>query len=358
MESPSDFDEHAVALIAERGGAQPRGAVLLIDEPARAEIREHLGDGTTLVQRALRKPRVELHADAVEVVAYAFDGPPITPLTRLLIGRGVTQRHTHLIGHLDEVLPVVAVVGRLLSPVAGEQRRPEVVELAPEVVQVVLAVHLGALCREQVRERVADCDPAPSARVDRPGGVQGHELEVDAVTGPHVAVPVALTLRDDSAQHVVEPRRREIEVDEPRARALDAVDVRRTLGFQRDDDLGRDLARWHPDGLREPHRHVGREVTVACLRGGRQLDALQGGKARRVERAVEGGKELVTDHRSSRAARHGIRRAASPNRSGDVSGCSPRFAGGSARTRERGIVAHGGGVCGKERDAADGRRPR
>ena len=83
--------EHTVALVAEVGGTQPRRAVLLVHEPTAAEIGEHLGHRAALVQRALREPRVELHADAVEVVTHAFDGPPVTPLPRLLLGGGVAR---------------------------------------------------------------------------------------------------------------------------------------------------------------------------------------------------------------------------------------------------------------------------
>ena len=69
--------EHAVALVAEVGGAQPGGAVGLEHVSPVAEIGEHLGDGAALVQRALREPGVELHADAIEVATNAFDGPAV-----------------------------------------------------------------------------------------------------------------------------------------------------------------------------------------------------------------------------------------------------------------------------------------
>ena len=62
--------------------------------------------------------------------------------------------------------------------------------------------------------RVADRDPAPAAGVDGAGGVQRDELEVDPVTGQDLAVPVLLALHDDPTQDVVEPRGRQVEVDE------------------------------------------------------------------------------------------------------------------------------------------------
>ena len=80
-------------------------------------------------------------------------------------------------------------------------------------------MHLGALRREQVGDRVADRDPAAAAGVQRPGGVRRDELEVDAPAGERVgrgrsASPCATTV----AQHVVQPGRREEEVEEARAR--------------------------------------------------------------------------------------------------------------------------------------------
>ena len=96
----------------------------------------------------------------------------VSPVARLLRRDGVAQLGPHPIRHLDEVLALVAVLGRLLPAIAREQRRGEGVELGPGVVQVVLAVHLGALGREEVRDRVADRDPTPTAGVDRAGGVR------------------------------------------------------------------------------------------------------------------------------------------------------------------------------------------
>ena len=74
------------------------------------------------------------------------------------------------------------------------------------VVQVVLAVHLRALRREQVRDRVADRDPAAAARVQRAGRVRRHELEVDPPAlraRPSVPnrSPAATTSRSTSCSH-------------------------------------------------------------------------------------------------------------------------------------------------------------
>ena len=82
--------------------------------------------------------------------------------------------------------------------------------------------------------------------------------------------------------------------------------------------------------------------------GGSQLDAaLRLGKARRVERAVQGGEELVTDHGRSRAARHGF---GAPHRgivAATPSGHSPRFDDGTAAAPS-GVSCPAAGDSGKE----------
>ena len=68
-------------------------------------------------------------------------------------------------------------------------------------------MHLGALGGEQVGERVADRDPAPTAGVQRAGGVRRDELEVDAAARrarrrARSASPWATTARSTSCSHV------------------------------------------------------------------------------------------------------------------------------------------------------------
>ena len=58
-------------------------------------------------------------------------------------------------------------------------------------------MHLRALRREQVRDRVADRDPAPAARVQRSGRVRRDELEVDPPAREHVRGAVPVARRDD-----------------------------------------------------------------------------------------------------------------------------------------------------------------
>ena len=73
------------------------------------------------------------------------------------------------------------------------------------------------------------------------------------------------------------------------------------LGFERDHDLGRDVARCHADRLRELQRDVGREIAVAGVLRRGQRDAVgRLGKAGRTEGNVQRPEELIADHERSR----------------------------------------------------------
>ena len=92
----------------------------------------------------------------------------------------VTELRVQLRGHVDEVLAVITVFGRRLPAIARVQRVAEAVELRARVVEVVLAMHLGALGGKEVGDGIADGHPAATARVQRPRRIGRHELEVDA----------------------------------------------------------------------------------------------------------------------------------------------------------------------------------
>ena len=183
--------EHAVARVAEVGGAQPARAVLLVDDTLLVEHAQHVGDLVALVQRPLGEPGVEVHADAVEIGLEALDDVAHAPLARVVGRHVVAELGAQLARQVDEILALVPVFGRLLASVARVQRVAERRELVPGVVEVVLAVHLRALRRQQVRDRVADRDPAAAARVQRAGGVGRDELEIDPLAGQRLRGAVA-----------------------------------------------------------------------------------------------------------------------------------------------------------------------
>ena len=157
----------------------------------------------------------------------------MAPLGRLLGRDVVTELGVQLRRHVDEILALVPVFGRFDALVARVERIAELVELGAGVVEVVLAVHLGALRREQVRDRVADRDPAPTARVQGPGGIGRDELEVYPPAREHRRAAVPIARRDHITQDVVQPRRREEEVEEAGPGNLDLGEMRNGVGLER-----------------------------------------------------------------------------------------------------------------------------
>ena len=294
--------QHAVARVAEVGGAQPSRVVLVVDHAALLERAQHVGHLVALVQRALREPRVEVHADATEIVAQAIDDVPHTPLARVVGRHVVTQLLVQLGGHVDEVLPLVAVFRRCLAAVPGVQRVAEGRQLIAGVVQVVLAVHDRALRREQVGDRVAHCHPAPAARVQRSGRVGGDELEVDPLPRQVGRGAVRLAPCNDRAQHVVQPGWREIEVDEPGLGGLGPRQVRHRRVLERGGQLLGDLHRRPADRLGQGEGRGRGPVAVVTLLG--QVDdhtARRLGEPRVRERTTHCEGEVVADHWKGRA---------------------------------------------------------
>ena len=292
--------QHAVALVAERLGRQPLGAVRFERVPGATQIVEHGGHGAGVVQRLLGEPRVEAHTDPFEVVTDPLHRPPHTPRAGLLTGDAVTEVGPHLAREVDEVRALVAVLGRLTPLVAGHERRRERVQLTPGVVQVVLAMDRRALCGEEVRDRVAHGDPSTAAGVQRARRVHRHELQVDARAGVRVAVTELLAVGHHSGEHVVQPRRREEEVDEPGARDLDALHVTRRRRGQGVDESRRDVARRRADLLREHEGHVGLPVAVVPRLRRCDLDAVgRHGQVGRGQRRRQSGDEVGGDHGAS-----------------------------------------------------------
>ena len=153
-------------------------------------------------------------------------------------------------------------------PSRGQQRAGEAVDLGAVVVEVVLAGDLGAAGLQQPGQRVADRRPAHAADVDRPGGVGGDELEVDALAGRGGVRAVAGARGEDLHRDLAERGLREAQVEEARTGdvdRVDAVDLPQPGGQQ----LG-DLPRRPAGGLGELERDARR--VVAVLLDARALD--------------------------------------------------------------------------------------
>ena len=147
---------------------------------------------------------------------------------------------------IDEVLTGIAVLGERgrhaeLLLHARLERARERLELIAGVVDVELGRHRRALAPEQAREGVADGRRAPVDDDERAGGIRRHELQPDAPSGLALAASVRDALAEDFRERAGAPRRRQEDVEKPRPRDLDALD----LGHRRevlDDEVG-DLSR-------------------------------------------------------------------------------------------------------------------
>ena len=86
----------------------------------------------------------------------------------------------HLVAEVGDVLARVAALGHAAAVQPGQHGVGEDVHLRAGVVDVVLGRDVRAGGPEHARDRVAQGGPAGVADVQRPGGVGGDELHVDA----------------------------------------------------------------------------------------------------------------------------------------------------------------------------------
>ena len=344
--------EHAVLVVAEVGGAEPQGPVLLVEVALLAQAREGAVDGTRaarvlLVEGALGEPDVEggAHvgagvADVVEheLVAalaegeHALGGVGLHPLgavhlhevsrevddvvAAVGVGAELVAEAVHVgvgLGMLvllvvDEGLPVGderLVGGVRVEAAAGHDvgelkvalghRVAEDVHLVAVVVHVVLALDRVAGVLEHARERVAERRPAAVADVERAHGVGRHELHLHLGAVAEVRAAKVRTLLARGAEDLVAGRGREVEVHETGAGHLGALDG--VGGGQVGHDGLGDLARRHVRGLGRAQRHRAGPVPVGGVR--RALEAevghLEGGQVSGPLRGSDGGADKRID---------------------------------------------------------------
>ena len=203
-------------------------------------------------------------------------GPGVPPLQRL--GSPVTCLGLHLGRPVDDVLPVVAVLGYVVSGGPGGQRCGEGLHLEPAVVDVELAHHLIAAPVVQAGHRVAVAGTPSVPGVQRTGRVGAHELDDHpGAVALVVAGPPVDTGGHHVSQYLVQPRVGQAEVDEPGTSHLDAHHVGRWCGLQAFGQLGSQFPGVATRGLRRSQCHVGRPVAVVRVPGAFQLD---GGRQR------------------------------------------------------------------------------
>ena len=167
------------------GGAEPGGAVLVVDVARGPQLVQRALDPTLGVQRALRLPDVEAHAQrgqaGLDPGAHLLRCPAAQHLARVGRVRGglLPELVRHLGGQLVDVVAVVAVLRHIATLVARQDGEAQVADLGVVVVEVVLARHLVAHRLQHAAEQVAHECAAGVAHGQRPGRVGAHELDID-----------------------------------------------------------------------------------------------------------------------------------------------------------------------------------
>ena len=145
------LDDDAVLVVAELGGAQPGRAVGLEDVPELLEPLDGVLDRAGLVQRVLVREDVEVDAEVVQARLDLGEHEVHADLAEhllRLVARQVPERRgaAGVVGldprrDLEDVRAAVAVLGRGLAQVRGDEAAREPVDLDAVVVEVVLARH-------------------------------------------------------------------------------------------------------------------------------------------------------------------------------------------------------------------------
>src|ERR1035437_9391164 len=189
-----------------------------------------------------------------------------------LLGRG-QDLGRQLPGHVVDVVAVVAIFGEVAALSNRHDRGAQVLDLAAEVVEVVLALHLVAGRGQHSAEKVAGEGAAGVADVERPRWVGRDELDVDVLRmlGGDVAPGrrVAQDVLDGRGQGAV----READVEEAGWRDIDAGDRRVGVRRRRRDVRGNrfgDLQGGAAVGLGQLEGDVAGEVAILWV--GRALD--------------------------------------------------------------------------------------
>ena len=167
-------------------------------------------------------------------------------------------------GELPDVLPLVAVLGRLFASPNGVDGCVEELHLPSGVVVVVLALDLLARERQEPRDRVAVRAIPGMRHRERAGGVRGHHLDLHPLRRRWASGTEPVAGGQDLAERFRDPCVGDVEIDEAWACGLGALG--KPSGHGLVCDLGRELARRLPPGGREPQRDVRRVVAVLGVR--------------------------------------------------------------------------------------------
>ncbi len=231
------FYQHPILVVTEARRPQPPGALACVEQAPPFQLLEGRLDLFRFVQRALRAELVEFHPQRPHVVLLALLHPLESvaayqvPLFRSPgAGEPVTVRRLELVGQLDDVLALIPALGNRHIPpeqlcMACLDRVDQLVDLGARIVDVELATDLMAGKLEQARDRVTDRGAAPMADVQRPGGVGGHELDVDCASRAPVVAAVLAVLLENFAEAGAQIFAAHAEVDEPGPGDLRMLDM-------------------------------------------------------------------------------------------------------------------------------------
>ena len=323
---------HAVLLVAEGAGAEPGGAIALVQVPGGAQLVQRLAHRARGAERALAEPVVVVHAELAQVLAdvgqagleAGIEHDAVVGLAEQLLGArdqrvdvgllvaalrlvrrqalgdlvaGVAQAvalaPAQFAADLDHVVALVAVVGEAHRhaaevEVAQPHAHRQDVHLAAVVVDVVLAIDRVAVGLEQVAQGRAIGRAAAVAHVQRTVRIGRDELKHHRLARAGIGAAVALATLEHAADRAHQAGRADVEVDEARARDLGLLDQARLR--QRGGERLRQLARIAAQLLGQQHRHVAGVVAVLLAAGALDHEGgLVAGRQRAVAAQVEHG---------------------------------------------------------------------
>ena len=256
------------------------GAVLSL--VAGALVQQQLDDvlhRTALVEGALMEPDVVLDAvlaqialEAGDVLGQGVGGDGLFQLLKVGVGVAVAVDGSKLLGALDDVGALVALLGQgagLLTlvqlQIADGQALAELLDLIARVVDVELTGHIVARPVQAGGQAVAQGAAAGIAHVHGAGGVGGDKLHIIflALAGIGAAVILACA---GGAQHRGEPAVAQEEVDEAGACNLHAG-KEAAVQIEGGNHSLSDLARRLVEGTGAHHGKVGGNVAVFGVGG-------------------------------------------------------------------------------------------
>ena len=270
----------AILVVAEAGRFEPQRAVRLVHVAGLLELLDALGGPAVGVERSLRGPHVEAHAEVGEAALDAranLLGRPGTdyPARLRFVGLSLLRYFCwNFLGDLADVFAVVAILGNLLPSGQRQHRLAELLDLAARVVEVVLARDLLAGRLEDAAQQIADERAAGIANGQRAGRIGADELDVDALRFVRLAAAVVETLPRESRRLTARHAFGLSQTLTKPGPATSARAMRPSAARLLARSVG-DVARRPPQVARRLHRQVGRVVAMLDLLRPHDLDDLR-----------------------------------------------------------------------------------